>query len=105
VSTLEAEELVRLGKPLVRWDRGVMLRYHPQAVPPGRNDLRRRVTDEERKTILKAESALLKLRVIAGCSDFPEFVLNRIYRELDAVQFALEVTRPVMGMERVEAME
>jgi hypothetical protein len=105
VSALETEEMVRLGKPVVRWDRGVMLRYHTQAIPPGRNDLTRRVTDEERVTILKAESALLKLRVIAGCSDFPQFALNRIYRELDAVQFALEMTRPVMGMERIEVME
>jgi hypothetical protein len=85
------------GDVVTRNREGVWLRYSPDKV--GRHHVERRPqpSDCERIALLKAERACLTIRII-GEHVLGDLGMRRLLDELRAIQRALDLKRPALGM-------
>jgi hypothetical protein len=88
------------GDIILRDRNGVFLRYSDPSVRRLHHDERRpQPSDRERMALLRAERACLTLMVLAEHLDLSDIALTRINDELCAIQRALDLKRPRLGMQ------
>jgi hypothetical protein len=91
------------GDIILRDRNGVLLRYSDPSVRRQHHDERKlQPGDRERMALLRAERACLTIMVI-GEHVLSDIAMTRLLDELHAIQRALDLKRPRLGMPRVEA--
>jgi hypothetical protein len=87
---------------IVRRDaHGVVLRYYPDRLGPHHTERKRHPSDRERMDLLRAERACLTILII-GEMVLSDIAMTRLLDELHAIQRALNLKRPKLGMAPAE---
>jgi hypothetical protein len=87
------------GDIVTRNSAGVVLRYADPSVRRAHHDSRQiQPTDRERVALLRAERACLTILII-GEMVLSDIAMTRLLDELHAIQRALDLKRPRLGMQ------